>query len=338
MSPGEQRETRRHGSVTDRTRPHVAVEPMMGSPRLRLAVESTEDGLPIDELLSARVATLSRRRARLLLELGGVFIDGARAGGGAAVHAGQQVELLLGGALERASLDAERGAFGPRAPSSDRASSDRQHPPRCRVLWEDEDICVVDKPSGLVTPASPSGRPSVVGELQARPGAGRLWVVQRLDAPTSGVLVLAKTIAANRALSRRMQRHAVDRSYFAVVRGEYPEALQRLDAPLRGRRALTRVRVLARHGRLATQLGCTLETGRTHQIRLHCALAGHPVLGDPRHGQRTAWEPPRLALHAARLGFEHPRTAERLVFESPLPQELVRWLEQLEAIAREAEG
>jgi 23S rRNA pseudouridine1911/1915/1917 synthase len=337
MSPDEQRETRRHGSATDRTRPHVAMEPMMGSPRLRLAVESTEDGLPIDELLSGRVATLSRRRARLLLELGGVFIDGARAGGGAAVHTGQQVELLLGGALERAAMDAERGAFGARAPSSDRAAVHHQHPPRCRVVWEDEDVCVVDKPSGLATEATASEQPSVVGELQARPGAGRLWVVQRLDAPTSGVLVLARTTAANRALSRRMQRHAVERSYVAVVRGEYPDALQRLDAPLRGRPALTRVHVLARHGRLATQLRCTLETGRTHQIRLHCARAGHPVLGDPRHGQRTAWEPPRLALHAARLGFEHPRTAERLVFDSPLPRELVRWLEQLEAIAQETQ-
>jgi 23S rRNA pseudouridine1911/1915/1917 synthase len=98
---------------------------------------------------------------------------------------------------------------------------------------------------------------------------------------------------------------------------------------------VTHVRIAERYGHLATRLACALETGRTHQIRLHLSRNGHPILGDPRHGQRTAWDPPRLALHAARLGFRHPRTGSYLAFESPLPSDLREWLQELSAMSRE---
>jgi 23S rRNA pseudouridine1911/1915/1917 synthase len=202
------------------------------------------------------------------------------------------------------------------------------------VLLEDEDLWVVDKPEGLVT-ESVSGERSLATLLAMRSTSGRVWIVQRLDRATSGVMVVAKNEASNRALARAASDHLFERSYLAVVRGAFPEDLSLLDAPLRGRQARTRVSVVERFGELASRLGCTLETGRTHQIRQHCARAGHPVLGDPRHGQRTAWDPPRMALHASRLGFDHPRSGRRLVFEVPPPPELAQWLVDLRTVVNE---
>ena len=208
-------------------------------------------------------------------------------------------------------------------------------PTSFQVKHEDGDVWVLDKPAGLAT-ESVATRPSLAALLARRSPAERVWVVQRLDEATSGLLVMAKNPVANRALSRAAAEHRFDRVYTAVVRGAFPDDLDVLDAPLRGRRARTRVTVVDRFGHLATRLECRLETGRTHQIRLHCARAGHPLLGDPRHGQRTAWDPPRMALHAAQLGFRHPRTDRRLSFGSPLPAELEVWLAALATIVRQA--
>jgi 23S rRNA pseudouridine1911/1915/1917 synthase len=159
-----------------------------------------------------------------------------------------------------------------------------------------------------------------------------VWVVQRLDTATSGVLVIAKTPAANRALSQQLQCRSVDRAYAAIVRGRVPWDQTTIDRPVRGKRAVTHAVVIERFGDLATRVRCKLDTGRTHQIRIHCARAGHAVCGDPRHGQRSWWDPPRTALHASELGFDHPRTGERLSFECPMPAELSVWLERLAAL------
>lgn len=200
------------------------------------------------------------------------------------------------------------------------------------VLYEDDDVCVADKPAGIVT------EPDLAGRVASAAGLPRVWIVQRLDRMTSGVLVLAKSAEANRVLSARIQRHDFERLYQAIVVGWFPETLELLDAPLRGRRAETRVRVLERFGRLATLLSCELSTGRTHQIRLHASRAGYAILGDPRHGQRTHWEPPRMALHAARLAFEHPRTGVMMAFDSALPADLEAFLTELRAVARDYPG
>jgi 23S rRNA pseudouridine1911/1915/1917 synthase len=153
--------------------------------------------------------------------------------------------------------------------------------------------------------------------------------VHRLDLPTSGLLMFAKTDLALKVLSERFRTHDLERVYLAVVAGLFPAHIKVIDQPIEHRPARTRVELLERLGMRATYLRCTLETGRTHQIRLHCRALGHPVLGDATHGQPTAFDPPRLALHATRLALPHPRTGEPLAFDSPWPADLVPWLDGL---------
>lgn len=297
---------------------------------VRFVVPDDDDGLRLDQALARHVPGLSRRRARVLLDIGGVFVDRARVKvAGRIVRAGQTIEANLGGALERAAAEGTGTAARERA--------DAALPPY-RVVHEDEHVVVVDKPAGLVTAPTPeSDRGNLLDLLQRRPGGGTVYLVHRLDMPTSGLLVFARTPAANRELGDRFAAHDVERAYQAVVAGAWPEALVRIDRPISGRRAVTHV--LAREvlaGDRATLVRFGLETGRSHQIRIHATDAGHPVLGDTQHGTdalRGADVPraPRLALHATVLGFVHPATGERVRWESPLPDELAGWVETLRA-------
>jgi len=284
------------------------------------------DGERLDRVLAACVPELSRTRARVLLDIGGVFVDGRRVKvASRAVRTGQAIEAAVGGALTRATKELGRAA---------RARDDAALPP-FRVAFEDEDVVVVDKPAGLLAaPTAESDRGNLADLLARRPGAGRIWVVHRIDLHTSGLLVYARTAEANRVLAARFREHDVRREYVAVVAGAFPGDQARLDAPLGGRRAITHVAVEERFGDAATRIRCRLETGRTHQIRLHCMLAGHPVLGDPQHRTHPALPPPRLALHAEVLGFAHPRTGSAIEVRSPLPADLASWLERLRAAQR----
>ena len=287
-------------------------------------VAPEDRGKRLDQLLAARVPDLSRRRARVLIDIGGVFVDGTRVKvAGRALRPGQTVDCHLGAALERADKGVGRAA---RARDSERL-------PEYRIVFEDPDLCVVDKPAGLLTAPTPeSDRQNLADLLSRRPGTPRALVVHRLDLHTSGVLVFAKTDLANAALAERFRVHDVQRMYEAVVAGGFPEAPQRVDLPIGGRAAVTHLSTLERFGNHATLLACTLETGRTHQIRLHCRHLGHPILGDPRYGEERASPlppPPRMALHARSLGFLHPRTSEPLSFEAPWPEEMQSWLERL---------
>ena len=289
--------------------------------RERFVVRPEDEGLRLDQLLAARVPGLSRRKARVLLEIGGVFVGGARVKvAGKKLRAGQKVEAELGPALERASKE-----LGAAARARDEAGL-----PPFSVVFEDDDVCVVDKPAGLLTAPTPeSDRQNLASLLSRRPGAPAARVVHRLDLPTSGLLVFAKTDAASRALAERFRIHDVAREYDAVLLGALPEEVRAVDEPVGGRPARTRFEIAERFDERATRVVCRLETGRTHQIRLHAAHVGHPVLGDAEHGRRTAYDPPRMALHARRLGFAHPRTGEPLDFSSPLPSPLEAWLEGL---------
>jgi 23S rRNA pseudouridine1911/1915/1917 synthase len=278
----------------------------------------------LDQVLAARIPDLSRRRARVLIEIGGVFIDRARVKvAGRAVRAGQAIEANLGGALARA-----KGDIGAEARARDEAAL-----PPYRIAFEDDDLVVVDKPAGLLTAPTPeSDRNNLISLLSRRggdDGSRPLFVVHRLDLDTSGLLVVAKTPLANRALAERFRVHDVRREYQAVCLGELPETLRRIEAPLHGKRAVTNLEVEARLGSGATLARCRLETGRTHQIRLHLAGVGHPVLGDSAHGRKTAFDPPRMALHAAVLGFVHPRSGAAIELSSPLPADLATWLDEL---------
>jgi 23S rRNA pseudouridine1911/1915/1917 synthase len=256
-----------------------------------------------------------------------------------------------------------------------------------RIIHLDHDLVVVEKPAGLATvryegpDAPPRARrrhgdePPVLTELvplliasgergsaRGRPpgGGGKgkprarrgrmrpVRVVQRLDLGTSGLVVFARTIAAERALGTQFRRHRVRRSYLALVRGDWP-APRRIESllvenrgdglrgshPSRGKRAVTHVRPLERFGTL-TLVECRLETGRTHQIRIHLAEAGHPLSGEQVYNRPRFGAPgpdpsgaPRLMLHAGELGFRHPRTGQHLQFTTPPPKEFLAFLERL---------
>ncbi|HVZ86777.1 MAG TPA: RluA family pseudouridine synthase [Polyangia bacterium] len=299
---------------------------MPGPERVTFTVEKADAGRRLDQELAARVPGLSRRQARVLLDIGGVFVDGRRVKvAGRPVHAGEKIVAVLGGALARATARTGRAA---------RAEDERRLPPYV-VVHEDEEIVVVDKPPGLLTAPTPeSDRNNLADQLGRRvPGGGPIFVVHRIDLETSGLLVFAKTPHANRVLSERFRTHDLERAYLAVVAGAFPAELTRIDRPVGGRPAVTHLGVRERFGAQATLLDCRLETGRTHQIRLHATGAGHPVLGDDRYGAPfPVAPPPRMALHATTLAFAHPVTGAPLSFTSPWPVDLAPWLERLRSI------
>lgn len=203
------------------------------------------------------------------------------------------------------------------------------------VLYEDADLIAVAKPAGItVIPARDEPADDCLQARLAAARGERLWIVHRIDRDTSGLLVFAHTPDANRALGARFAAHDIERAYTTVVAGEVAGEARTIDRPVRGKRAVSHVRVVARLPD-ATRLEVRLETGRSHQIRLHLAGEGHPVLGDVQHGGERARtfprRPPRLALHAGVLGFVHPRTGEPVRFDSPLPDDLTAWLATLAA-------
>jgi 23S rRNA pseudouridine1911/1915/1917 synthase len=215
------------------------------------------------------------------------------------------------------------------------------------VVYEDDAVIVVDKAAGVVVhPGAGQATGTLVAGLLARypelAGVGtvdRPGIVHRLDKGTSGLLAVARTNEAYRSLTAQLKARTVGRRYGAMVKGAVEAPAGLVDAPVgraakdptrmsvsaRGREARTRyeVRVRFTTPSPATLVDCRLETGRTHQIRVHLAAIGHPVLGDARYGgARSAGLAPRPFLHAAHLAFDHPVTGERLEFESPLPADL----------------
>lgn len=294
----------------------------MSSParRHRFVVAPEEAGLRLDQALAARVAGLSRRKARALLDLGGVFVDGARVKvAGRTVRPGQEVVAVIGPAFERATKEVGREA----------RERDEARLPAFRVVYTDEDLVVADKPAGLLTAPTPESDRSNLARILAEKLRGPIFVVHRLDLGTSGLLVLARSELANRALGEVFRTHDVERAYLAVLRGAPAWDERTVTEPIAGKPAETRISVIERVAPGATFVRCVLTTGRTHQIRLHARHLGHPVMGDAQHGEPSADDPPRMALHAAVLGFRHPRTGEALRFESAWPEELAAWMEGL---------
>ena len=221
-----------------------------------------------------------------------------------------------------------------------------------RVVYQDPDVAVVFKPSGMVVhPAAgnPSGTlvNALLRHLDNLSGIGgelRPGIVHRIDKDTSGLLLVAKNDMAHLSLSEQIRAHTVHRAYKAVVIGNMKEDAGTVDAPIGrhptdrkrmaivpgGREAVTHWRVLERL-KGATLIECRLTTGRTHQIRVHMASIGHPVLGDPVYGPKKSPYPVAggQLLHAYRVGFEHPRTGETLIFEAEPEERFTRWVEKL---------
>src|SRR6188472_4531121 len=197
---------------------------MTGPNRVTFTVGDGDVGRRLDQVLAARVAGLSRRQARLLLDIGGVFVDGRRVKvASRPMHAGEEVVAVMGGALARATQKTGRAA----------RSADEQTLPPFTVVFEDEDIVVVDKPSGLLTAPTPeSDRNNLADLLSRRPGAPPVFVVHRIDLETSGLVVFAKTADANRELSNRFRNHDLERAYLAAVVGRFPDETKLIDKPV----------------------------------------------------------------------------------------------------------
>jgi 23S rRNA pseudouridine1911/1915/1917 synthase len=221
------------------------------------------------------------------------------------------------------------------------------------VIYEDSDVIVINKPRGMVVhPAAGHPNGTLVNalmhhcrDLSGINGELRPGIVHRIDKDTSGLLMVAKNDLAHNALSEQLKEHSVTRKYLAVAHGELEHDQGTIDAPLgrdpkdrklytvtdRGsKRAVTHFAVLERFVGY-TLLELMLETGRTHQIRVHMKYIGHPLAGDPVYG-RAKGRGMRMtgqALHAAVLGFTHPRSGERLTFEVPMPEEMNEFIEEL---------
>ena len=320
----------------------------------------------LDKALAALVpeeAALSRSRLMKMIDEGDVLLDGqVVTNPKAKVAEGQVYALRLAPAVELEHLLAEDIPL--------------------TVIWEDADLIVIDKPAGMVVhpaPGTPSG--TLVNALLAHcgdtlsgiGGERRPGIVHRIDKDTTGLLVVAKSDRAHHGLAAQFEDHSVNRRYLAVVHGQ-PDAYDPRLRGLRGisfeaggilkiathlarhktdrqrqavvwndgRHAVTRARVVEDFKGAASLMECWLETGRTHQIRVHMAYAGHGLLGDQTYGGKRrlpeklfgpaaelANSFSRQALHAATLGFEHPVTGEALEFESPLPEDMANLVDAL---------
>jgi 23S rRNA pseudouridine1911/1915/1917 synthase len=218
------------------------------------------------------------------------------------------------------------------------------------IYYEDADVLVVNKPKGMVVhPAPGHSRGTLVNGLMAHckdlsgiNGVLRPGIVHRIDKDTSGLLMVAKNDLAHERLVEQLVNKTVTRRYKAIVHGVIPHDHGTIDAPLgrdplerqrmavvdNGKHAVTHFQVLDRFNQF-TFVECVLETGRTHQIRVHMKYIGYPLVGDPKYGPKKPITDDGQALHAAVLGFNHPRTNEYLEFEAPLPKEFTDLMEVL---------
>jgi 23S rRNA pseudouridine1911/1915/1917 synthase len=328
-------------------------------PPRSFTVARSEQGRSLADVLRARLRLPREEAVRLVQQrrvrvLGSPCLDPGRR-----VHPGQRIEVLPpphgGGVSSRRK--ARRGE------PPDRSNKG----PRPILRYVDEHLVVVEKPAGLTTmrhahetaefgsrarrflpPTLADLLPQLIAEQQ--PGKpGRVRAVHRLDKETSGLLVFARTVEAERHLGQQFRAHATERLYRAIVRGKARS--QRIESwlledrgdgrrgssptPGQGQRAVTHVRVVEELGDY-TLVECRLETGRTHQVRIHLGEAGTPLCGETVYDRPLHAAPvpdgsgaPRVALHAATLGLVHPATGQRMRWESPLPADLAGMLERL---------
>jgi 23S rRNA pseudouridine1911/1915/1917 synthase len=298
-----------------------------------VTLEPAHSGWRLDRAIAAAVPTLSRERLKALIRSGG---------------------LTSGETALRDPATKVRGdeRFRLEVPEPEPAHNEAQDIP-LTIVFEDPHLLVVDKPAGLVVHPAAGNRDGTLvnallhhcGEsLSGIGGVARPGIVHRIDKDTSGLLVVAKTDVAHEGLAKQFAAHSIERKYLAIVSGVPKSGHGTVDAPLarsaanrkkiaivegsRGKRAVThwkRLEVLDD----AALVECSLETGRTHQVRVHMASIGHPLLGDPVYGRSKAHREllkslgfHRQALHAAQLGFTHPVTKHRLSFSSGMPADM----------------
>jgi 23S rRNA pseudouridine1911/1915/1917 synthase len=298
--------------------------------KLKAEVNSEEAGARLDTFLAGRYGQFTRSRIKSLVDEGFASVNGKPAKAGQKLSAGAAVELDV--------------------PEPKVASAAPEDIP-LDVVYEDGSLLVVNKRRGLVVhPAAGNESHTLVNallnhcaDLSGIAGELKPGIVHRLDKDTTGLLIVAKNDRAHVGLSKQIAEKSAKRIYLALVEGNVAEDCGRVDAPLGrsradrkkiavvedGRQAATEYAVLERFGD-CTLVECRLETGRTHQIRVHMKHIGHPVSGDPVYGaRRQRFNVDGQLLHAARLEFTHPETRERMTFEAPLPADFQRVLDSL---------
>ena len=287
-------------------------------------ISTGQEASRIDQFLASQLPALSRSRIQDLIKSGHVTLNGKPTKANARLRLGETVALEEPPAV---------------------AVETRPEAIALEVLFEDDDLIVINKgPDMVVHPAAGNWEGTLVnallyhcGELSGIGGEQRPGIVHRLDKDTSGCLVAAKNDLAHQGLSKQFAGREVSKIYLALVLGRLPKPNGIIDAPIArhpvdrkkmavvgpggtGRSARTDWRVLQALGE-ASLVECTLHTGRTHQIRVHLKHLGYPLLGDPVYGRVAGY--PRQMLHAWKLGFLHPRTGERMSFESPIPADFL---------------
>jgi 23S rRNA pseudouridine1911/1915/1917 synthase len=311
-------------------------------PHHTVTVPDDSVGVRLDRFLAAILPEHSRSQIQRLIKDGQVRVAGRESKANQPVKAGQVISIDLPAASD---------------------PTPRAEPLPLPILYQDEDLVVVDKPAGMVVhPAAGHASGTLVNallhhvdDLSGIGGEKRPGIVHRLDRGTSGLMVVAKHDAAHAELSRQFHDREVEKDYLALVWGEV-QAGRRIDAPIgrdpanrkkmsararRSREAVTRI-VRAERIRVLTLVQVAIHTGRTHQIRVHLAAIGHPVVGDSLYGGvhrrvpgdlRPVTHLDRPFLHAARLVFKHPRDGRRMEFTSELPEDLQRVLDGLRGTA-----
>jgi 23S rRNA pseudouridine1911/1915/1917 synthase len=311
------------------------------------AIEETLPRERLDAFLHARYAALSRGTIQRLIESGDIQVNGRNAKASHRPKAGDQVQIHWPEPKPAQALPEEMPL---------------------QILYEDEDLVVINKPPGLVIhPAAGHAEHTLVnallhhcaGQLSGIGGVARPGIVHRLDKDTSGCLVAAKNDATHMSLTEQFQQRSIEKVYHAILCGELPPAsgdireaigrhpIQRKRMAVvpngQGREAWTSYRVLERL-KGATLVEVLLHTGRTHQIRVHFLHVGFPIAGDDVYGKRpnqrlgelTNYSPPRQMLHAFALTFQHPRSGEQRRFEAPWPQDFQKARQALSLPTRKA--
>jgi 23S rRNA pseudouridine1911/1915/1917 synthase len=284
-----------------------------------LTLPADAAGARFDAALARALPQFSRSRLRAWIDAGRVAVDGAPADPTRRVRGGERVVV-------QAEADPRELAYAPEAIA-------------ISIVHEDRTLLVIDKPPGLVVhPGSGNWDGTLLNALLHHApelsGVPRAGIVHRLDKDTSGLMVVAKTLTAQTALVRQLQARTVTREYIALAVGDiarggtvdapigrHPSRRTRMAVVATGRAARTHYDIVERYGS-ATLLRCRLETGRTHQIRVHLASIGHPLVGDPAYGRRGPVPFARQALHAARLALVHPLTGLACAWEAPPPPDL----------------
>ncbi|WP_371068416.1 RluA family pseudouridine synthase [Sediminibacillus sp. JSM 1682029] len=292
-------------------------------------VQANQTGMRIDKLLAEVNEGASRSQVQEWIKDGLVYVDGSLVKSNHKCLEGEKITWEV-----------------PEPEEMEIKAEDIPLP----IVYEDSSLLVVNKPKGMVVHPSPGHYNGTMvnallyhcHDLSGINGVIRPGIVHRIDKDTTGLLVVAKNDQAHLSLAEQLKDKTMSRKYQAIVHGDIQHEYGTIDAPLGrdpkdrqkqavvrdGRSAVTHFQVIDRFGSY-THVECVLETGRTHQIRVHMKYIGHPLAGDPKYGPKKTLDVEGQALHAGLLGFTHPQTGERMEFEAPLPDELQTILAKL---------